>query len=68
MTMVINVDIRKTLRSGDRVFELDARFESASTRVVIYGPSGAGKSQLLKAVAGLMTPEIGRASCRERVF
>jgi len=52
MTMVINVDIRKTLRSGDRVFELDARFESASTRVVIYGPSGAGKSQLLKAVAG----------------
>ncbi|MDR7050895.1 molybdate transport system ATP-binding protein [Duganella sp. 3397] len=60
MTMVINVDIRKTLRSGDRVFELEARFASASNRVVIYGPSGAGKSQLLKAVAGLMTPDHGR--------
>nr|WP_310182888.1 ATP-binding cassette domain-containing protein [Duganella sp. 3397] len=58
--MVINVDIRKTLRSGDRVFELEARFASASNRVVIYGPSGAGKSQLLKAVAGLMTPDHGR--------
>ena len=60
MTMVINVDIRKTLRSGERVFELEARFASASNRVVIYGPSGAGKSQLLKAVAGLMTPDQGR--------
>ena len=66
MTMVINVDIRKTLRSGDRVFELDARFESASTRVVIYGPSGAGKSQLLKAVAGLMTPDQGRIALAGR--
>ena len=66
MTMVINVDIRKILRSGDRVFELDARFESASTRVVIYGPSGAGKSQLLKAVAGLMTPDQGRIALAGR--
>lgn len=57
--MQIKVDIGKTLRSGARTFELDARFESASQRVVIYGPSGAGKSQLLKALAGLMTPDRG---------
>ncbi|MET0323456.1 MAG: ATP-binding cassette domain-containing protein [Duganella sp.] len=57
--MQIKVDIGKTLRSGDRVFELDARFESRSQRVVIYGASGAGKSQLLKAVAGLTTPDRG---------
>ena len=57
--MQIKVDIGKTLRSGQRSFELNARFESASRRVVIYGPSGAGKSQLLKAVAGLMTPDQG---------
>jgi molybdate transport system ATP-binding protein len=66
MTMQIQVDIRKTLRSGDRVFELDARFESASQRVVIYGASGAGKSQLLKAVAGLMTPDSGRIALAGR--
>ncbi|HEX8405029.1 MAG TPA: ATP-binding cassette domain-containing protein [Duganella sp.] len=58
--MQIKVDICKTLRSGTRIFELNARFESASQRVVIYGPSGAGKSQLLKALAGLMTPDRGR--------
>jgi molybdate transport system ATP-binding protein len=60
MNMQIKVDISKTLRSDTRTFQLDVRFESASPRVVIYGPSGAGKSQLLKAVAGLMTPDRGR--------
>lgn len=58
--MQIKVDIGKTLRSGARIFELSARFESASQRVVIHGPSGAGKSQLLKALAGLATPDHGR--------
>ena len=58
--MQIEVDINKTLRSGDREFSLRASFASDSQRVVIYGQSGAGKSQLLKAVAGLMTPDAGR--------
>lgn len=58
--MQIQVDIRKTLRSGARTFTLDAQFTSDSQRIVIYGPSGAGKSQLMKAVAGLMTPDAGR--------
>jgi molybdate transport system ATP-binding protein len=56
----IKLDIRKTLRSGQREFHLQASFASASQRIVIYGASGAGKSQLLKAVAGLMTPDAGR--------
>jgi len=60
MTMLIEVDINKTLRSGARSFELRAKFASDSQRIVIYGASGAGKSQLLKAVAGLMTPDSGR--------
>src|SRR5471032_2118899 len=58
--MQIKVDISKTLRSGQRAFELRAAFESHSQRIVIYGASGAGKSQLLKAVAGLMRPDAGR--------
>jgi molybdate transport system ATP-binding protein len=60
MTMLIQVDINKTLRSGARTFTLRARFASDSRRIVIYGASGAGKSQLLKAIAGLTTPDSGR--------
>jgi molybdate transport system ATP-binding protein len=66
MTMQISVDIRKTLRSGERTFHLNARLESASQRIVIYGPSGAGKSLLLKAVAGLMRPDSGRIDVARR--
>jgi molybdate transport system ATP-binding protein len=64
--MQIHVDISKTLRSGSREFHLNARFESDSQRVVIYGPSGAGKSQLLKALAGLTTPDRGRIALAGR--
>ncbi|NRR28682.1 ATP-binding cassette domain-containing protein [Oxalobacteraceae bacterium] len=58
--MQIKLDISKTLRSAQRSFQLRARMESDSQRIVIYGASGAGKSQLLKAIAGLMTPDSGR--------
>ncbi|MBV6323209.1 ABC transporter ATP-binding protein [Duganella violaceipulchra] len=58
--MQINIDIAKTLRSGSRTFELRAQLASDSRRIVVHGPSGAGKSLLLKAVAGLMTPDSGR--------
>ncbi|MYN42385.1 ATP-binding cassette domain-containing protein [Duganella sp. FT109W] len=60
MSTQFKVDIHKTLRSGDSVFQLQASFESSSQRVVVYGSSGAGKSQMMKAVAGLMTPDSGR--------
>ncbi|MYM68163.1 ATP-binding cassette domain-containing protein [Pseudoduganella sp. FT55W] len=58
--MQISLDISKTLRSGEREFQLEARFVSQGQRVVVYGPSGAGKSQMMKALAGLMTPDRGR--------
>ncbi|UTY60323.1 ATP-binding cassette domain-containing protein [Massilia sp. erpn] len=57
--MYFNIDIEKTLRSGQREFKLKASFTSNSGRIVIYGASGAGKSQMLKAVAGLMQPDRG---------
>ncbi|NYE61006.1 molybdate transport system ATP-binding protein [Duganella sp. 1224] len=60
MSTQFKVDLQKTLRSGERVFQLRAAFESSSQRVVVYGASGAGKSQMMKAVAGLMTPDRGR--------
>lgn len=58
--MSFEVDIRKTVRSECRSFELRVRFETCAKRTVIYGPSGAGKSLTLQALAGLLRPDAGR--------
>jgi len=57
-----DVDIRKTVRSAHRDFELRVRFRATTRRSVIFGPSGAGKSLTLQALAGLLTPDSGRIS------
>ncbi len=57
--MELEIDIRKTLRSGPRSFQLDLQLHSSSRRIVVFGPSGAGKSLLLKAIAGLARPDDG---------
>jgi molybdate transport system ATP-binding protein len=64
--MQIQLDIAKTLRAGARSFTLKARLRSDSRRIVIYGASGAGKSLLLKAVAGLVTPDTGSIRLADR--
>ncbi|MFA6498034.1 MAG: ATP-binding cassette domain-containing protein [Desulfurivibrionaceae bacterium] len=58
--MRLEVDIRKTLQSGDRRFELEAAFSSQDDLTVIFGASGSGKSLTIQAIAGLVTPELGR--------
>lgn len=58
--MALDLDIRKTLRSGGRTFELKARLASRGRSTVLFGPSGSGKTVTLRAVAGLMTPDKGR--------
>lgn len=66
--MRLEVDIRKTVRSGKRVFHLDVRLCSSSERIVIVGPSGSGKSLTLKAIAGLLRPDAGAIRLDGRVL
>ncbi|MCX5865555.1 MAG: ATP-binding cassette domain-containing protein [Deltaproteobacteria bacterium] len=58
--MRLEIDIRKTLQSGDRRFELEAAFSSQDDLTVVFGASGSGKSLTIQAIAGLVTPERGR--------
>jgi molybdate transport system ATP-binding protein len=41
-------------------FTLHAAFEARARRVVLFGPSGSGKSSVLRAIAGLLTPQRGK--------
>lgn len=57
--MKLDLDIRKTLHSGKRQFQLNIQLQSEAERIVIVGPSGSGKSLMLKAIAGLLHPDSG---------
>ncbi len=49
----LDVDLRLTLRTAERVFELQARFTATTHRTALMGASGSGKSTALMAIAGL---------------
>jgi molybdate transport system ATP-binding protein len=66
--MKIQVDIKKRLWSGRRVFRLDVAFASEKDFVVLFGPSGVGKSLTLQTIAGLTTPDEGRIVVGERIL
>jgi len=66
--MKVRVDIRKTLRSHDREFMLEASFSAEHDRIVVFGPSGSGKSITLQCIAGLLRPDAGRIQIGERVL
>jgi molybdate transport system ATP-binding protein len=68
LTVRVEVDIRKTLRSGAQTFQLDAAFVCEDDLNVIFGASGAGKSITLKAIAGLEQPDEGRIVVDGRVL
>jgi molybdate transport system ATP-binding protein len=66
--MLIEVDIRKTLRSNGRDFTLDVKFACEDDLGVVFGPSGAGKSLTLRAIAGLEKPDYGRIVVGDKVL
>lgn len=67
-TMIWDISIRKHFVSAARHFELDVRFRSAASRLVLFGPSGAGKSQTLKMIAGLSRPDAGHVRVRGQLL
>ncbi|MBB5609623.1 MULTISPECIES: sulfate/molybdate ABC transporter ATP-binding protein [unclassified Janthinobacterium] len=66
--MRLDLDIRATLRSGKRSFNLHVQCTSNSQRIAVFGPSGAGKSMTLKAIAGLFTPSEGHIRLNGRTL
>lgn len=62
--MKLFVDIQKKLR--DHL--LTANFEIEATTLGILGASGCGKSMLLKCIAGIETPDLGRIQLGDRVL
>ena len=66
--MSFDVDIRKTVHSERRSFDLQVRFRTRARRSVVFGPSGAGKSLTLQALAGLLTPDSGRIAFDDQVL
>lgn len=59
MTILWNVQLKKSYQHELRPFHLDMQFQSNAQRLVLFGPSGAGKTQILKMIAGLTQPDIG---------
>ncbi|MGH6981160.1 MAG: molybdenum ABC transporter ATP-binding protein, partial [Stellaceae bacterium] len=53
------IDVAVEKRLGE--FQLHARFSApASGIIALYGRSGSGKTTLVNAIAGLVTPDVGR--------
>lgn len=62
---MLSIRVQKQL---DR-FDLDVTLDSPEGKIIVlFGPSGAGKSLTLGALAGLVTPDMGRISIGELVL
>lgn len=66
---MISINIEKKLHGNDG--DLDLNFEATIAKgelVTLYGPSGSGKSSVLRMVAGLMTPDGGVITAKDRTW
>ncbi|MHB8173421.1 MAG: sulfate/molybdate ABC transporter ATP-binding protein [Nitrospirota bacterium] len=62
------MNIKKTMASGHRRFNLDVSFSSHGYYTILSGPSGSGKSLTLRCIAGVETPDSGRIEIGGRVL
>lgn len=66
---MLDVCVAKTFaQSRERAFRLEAAFEAGDGITVLFGPSGAGKTTVLRAVAGIVTPDSGRIAAGSKIF
>lgn len=49
-------------------FHLELTFSACAQRTVVFGPSGSGKSSLLRAITGLLKPDLANIEVRGTVF
>ena len=49
-------------------FTIDVGIKGEDGVTVLFGPSGAGKTSILRAVAGILTPERGKISLNGRIY
>src|SRR5262245_24114704 len=68
MGVLIEVRVKKTLRSKHREFRLDVDIATSDELIVIFGASGSGKSITFQAIAGLVTPDSGVIRVGDRVL
>lgn len=62
--MSLSLSIRHQVES----FTLNADFEAPAGITMLYGRSGAGKTTIINALAGLMTPDVGRITLDDRTL
>jgi molybdate transport system ATP-binding protein len=66
---MLDVRIRKQLGSGNpHALTVDVTMKVSGGVTVLFGSSGAGKTSILRAIAGVVTPDEGRISLGEKVF
>lgn len=66
--MIWEVALRKLLRHRGTRFELDVRFASDASRLVLFGPSGAGKTLTLMMIAGIVRPDAAQVRIAGRTL
>jgi len=54
----LHLDVQMQHRMG--ALQVDAKFALTQPWTILFGPSGCGKTTILRAIAGLLRPDVGR--------
>jgi len=68
MAAELTVDIRKRFDGGPEIAAALRLPLAGPAVMVLFGPSGAGKTTVLRAIAGLETPDSGAVRCGDEVW
>lgn len=58
----------RSASNAERAFFLAVEFTVADGVTILFGPSGSGKTTCLRAIAGMVRPDVGRIALGEQVF